>query len=140
MVNNSKETLSIIRNAVIRLFPDCRVILFGSRARNENSSDSDYDFLVITKNTIEIHKKRFYKSLLRKELAKYKIRCAAIAPGYINTEMVAAIKPEALERITSQVPLKRLGEMHEISQTVTFIIENDFVNGKILEIDGGLRI
>jgi 3-oxoacyl-[acyl-carrier protein] reductase len=75
-----------------------------------------------------------------KELAKYKIRCAAIAPGYVNTEMVAAIKPEALERITSQVPLKRLGEMHEISQTVSFIIENDFVNGKILEIDGGLRI
>jgi 3-oxoacyl-[acyl-carrier protein] reductase len=75
-----------------------------------------------------------------KELAKYHIRCAAIAPGYINTEMVAAIKPEALDRITSQVPLKRLGEMHEISQTVRFIIENDFINGKTLEIDGGLRI
>lgn len=75
-----------------------------------------------------------------KELAKYHTRCVAIAPGYINTEMVAAIKPEALERITAQVPLKRLGEMHEISKTVSFIIENDFVNGKTLEIDGGLRV
>lgn len=75
-----------------------------------------------------------------KELAKYKIRCAAIAPGYINTEMVAAMKPETLERITAQVPLKRLGAMHEITRTVSFIIENDFVNGRILEIDGGLRI
>ena len=75
-----------------------------------------------------------------KELAKYKIRCAAIAPGYVKTEMVAAIKPEVLEKITSQVPLKRLGEMQEISNTVGFIIENDFVNGRILEIDGGLRI
>lgn len=75
-----------------------------------------------------------------KELAKYKIRCAAIAPGYINTEMVAAIKPEALEKITAQIPLHRLGEMCEISRTVLFIIENDFVNGKTLEIDGGLRI
>jgi 3-oxoacyl-[acyl-carrier protein] reductase len=75
-----------------------------------------------------------------KELAKYNIRCAAIAPGYLNTGMVAAIKPEALEKITAQVPLKRLGEMHEISQTVCFIIENDFVNGRTLEIDGGLRI
>ena len=75
-----------------------------------------------------------------KELAKYKIRCAAIAPGYINTEMVAAVKPEVLERITAQIPLKRLGEMNEISQTVCFIIENDFINGRILEIDGGLRI
>jgi len=75
-----------------------------------------------------------------KELARYGIRCAAVAPGYINTEMVAAIKPEILEKITSQVPLRRLGEMTEISRTVRFIIENDYVNGKILEIDGGQRI
>jgi 3-oxoacyl-[acyl-carrier protein] reductase len=75
-----------------------------------------------------------------KELARYGIRCAAIAPGYTNTEMVAAIKPEALEKIKAQVPLRRLGEMSEISQTVRFIIENDFVNGKILEVDGGLRV
>ena len=75
-----------------------------------------------------------------KELARYKIRCAGIAPGYVNTEMVARIKPEALEKITAQVPLKRLGEMSEISKTVQFIIVNDFVNGKILEVDGGLRI
>ena len=61
-----------------------------------------------------------------KELARYNIRCAAIAPGYINTEMVRAIRPEVLDKITSQVPLKRLGEMHEISKTVQFIIEKRF--------------
>jgi 3-oxoacyl-[acyl-carrier protein] reductase len=75
-----------------------------------------------------------------KELARYGIRCAAIAPGYVRTEMVAAIKHEVLEKITAEVPLRRLGEMAEISQTIRFIIENDFINGKILEIDGGLRI
>ena len=75
-----------------------------------------------------------------KELARYKIRVAAVAPGYIGTEMVRAIKPEVLEKIVAQVPLKRLGEMSEISRTVQFIIENDFVNGRVLEIDGGLRI
>lgn len=75
-----------------------------------------------------------------KELAKHKIRCAAIAPGYVNTEMVAAINPNTLAKITEQVPIKRLGEMSEIAKTVCFIVENDFVNGKILEIDGGLRI
>ena len=75
-----------------------------------------------------------------KELARNNIRTAAIAPGYINTEMVAAIKPEALDKIRAQIPLRRLGEMDEIARTVRFIIENDFVNGRILEIDGGLRI
>ena len=99
MVNNSKETLSIVRNAVIRLFPDCRVILFGSRARNENSSDSDYDFLVITKNTIEIHKKRFYKSLLRKELAKYKIPADIL----IQSEDEVQLKKEITGHILREV-------------------------------------
>jgi 3-oxoacyl-[acyl-carrier protein] reductase len=75
-----------------------------------------------------------------KELARYNIRVVAIAPGYINTEMVASIKPAVLEKITAQVPLKRLGEMSEIAQTVQFIIENDFINGKVVEVDGGLRI
>jgi 3-oxoacyl-[acyl-carrier protein] reductase len=75
-----------------------------------------------------------------KELSRYKIRVAGIAPGYLNTEMVASVKPEVLENILDQVPLKRLGEPSEIVSTVRFIIENDFVNGRILEIDGGLRI
>lgn len=75
-----------------------------------------------------------------KELARGKIRVAAIAPGYVNTEMVAAIKPDVLEKIKARIPLKRLGEMDEIAATVRFIINNDFVTGRILEIDGGLRI
>jgi 3-oxoacyl-[acyl-carrier protein] reductase len=75
-----------------------------------------------------------------KELSRYKIRVAGIAPGYLNTEMVAAVKPEALEKIIDQVPVKRLGEPLEIASTVRFIIENEFVNGRILEVDGGLRI
>jgi len=75
-----------------------------------------------------------------KELSRYNIRCAAIAPGYIGTEMVKAIDSGVLEKIVKQVPLRRLGEPEEISKTIQFIIENDFINGKVLEIDGGLRI
>ena len=75
-----------------------------------------------------------------KELARYSIRVAAVAPGYINTEMVSTMPDEALGKITRQVPLGRLGEMDEIGDAVEFIIGNDFVTGKVLEIDGGLRI
>lgn len=99
MVNNSKETLSIIRKAVIRLFPDSRLILFGSRARNENSPESDYDFLVITKNTINIHEKRFYKSVLRKELAKYKITADIL----IQSEDEVQLKKEITGHILREV-------------------------------------
>ena len=75
-----------------------------------------------------------------KELARYKIRVAAVAPGYTRTEMAAAVSPTVLEKIVAQVPLRRLGEATEISSAVRFIIENDFVTGRIMEIDGGLRI
>jgi 3-oxoacyl-[acyl-carrier protein] reductase len=75
-----------------------------------------------------------------KELTRYGIRCVAIAPGYIGTEMVRTMNPEALEKIAAKIPAKRLGEPDEIAKTVEFILENDYVNGRVIEVDGGLRV
>ena len=75
-----------------------------------------------------------------KELARYGIRVGAVAPGYINTEMVAKIRPEVLDKIVEKIPVGRLGEMDEIAQAVQFIIRNDFFTGRVLEVDGGMRI
>lgn len=75
-----------------------------------------------------------------KELAKHKIRVAAIAPGVIGTDMVASMKPEALERMLKFVPVGRVGEAAEIAHTVQYLIENDFFTGRVLELDGGLRL
>jgi 3-oxoacyl-[acyl-carrier protein] reductase len=75
-----------------------------------------------------------------KELAQYGIRAAAIAPGYIRTEMTARINQKVIDEITAQIPLGRFGEMSEISKAVRFIIDCDFVNGRVIEVDGGHRI
>jgi 3-oxoacyl-[acyl-carrier protein] reductase len=75
-----------------------------------------------------------------KELARYAIRVNAIAPGFIKTEMVASMKPEILEKMSAGIPVQRLGEPREIAQTVAFILENDFVNGRVIEVDGGQRL
>jgi len=75
-----------------------------------------------------------------RELARYNIRSVAIAPGVFETEMVASLKPEAHERITSAVPLQRTGTVEELAHAVEFIIENDYFSGRILELDGGLRL
>ena len=75
-----------------------------------------------------------------KELARYGIRCAAIAPGFCSTEILAAMKPEMLARVKAAVPLHRLGDPAEIAATAVFIAENDFVTGRVLEVDGGLRL
>ena len=75
-----------------------------------------------------------------KELARFGIRVAGIAPGFIETEMTAGMKPEALERMTAGIPLKRMGKPEEIAHSAAYLFENDFYTGRILELDGGLRL
>ena len=72
--------------------------------------------------------------------ARFGIRTGAIAPGFIATDMVASMKPEALEKMEAQIPLGRMGTPDEIAQTVAFIFENDYVTGRVFEIDGGIRL
>ena len=75
-----------------------------------------------------------------KELARYGIRVAGVAPGFIETEMVASMKPEALQKMTAGIPLQRMGKPAEIAHSVAYIFENDYYTGRILELDGGLRL
>lgn len=74
-----------------------------------------------------------------KELARHNIRTGAIAPGFMATEMVASMKPEALDKMASGIPLKRLGDPAEIGQMAVAIFENDYISGRVFEVDGGLR-
>ncbi|MFO7287573.1 MAG: SDR family oxidoreductase [Gammaproteobacteria bacterium] len=75
-----------------------------------------------------------------KELAKHSIRVNAIAPGFVATEMVATMPSDILEKIAAGIPAGRLGEPEEIAHAAIFLLENDYMNGRVLEIDGGLRI
>ncbi|WP_152206429.1 SDR family oxidoreductase [Marinobacter changyiensis] len=75
-----------------------------------------------------------------KELARHGIRVMGIAPGFVGTEMTQSMKPEALERMTAAIPLKRMGRPEEIASTAAFIFENDYLSGRIIEVDGALRI
>jgi len=74
-----------------------------------------------------------------RELSVYDIRVAAIAPGFVRTPMTDRIPPMFLERIREQTPLKRFGEPDEFAHAITFVLENDYLNGTVLELDGGLR-
>lgn len=75
-----------------------------------------------------------------KELAKHQIRAAAIAPGFINTEILQDMKPEALDMLKKRVPLDRLGQPEEIAKTALFIFENDYLSGRTIYVDGGFRL
>jgi 3-oxoacyl-[acyl-carrier protein] reductase len=74
-----------------------------------------------------------------KELGMFKIRCACIAPGFFNTPSTKeSLSENMLAKWQKSVPLGRLGELDELLSSVEFIIRNDYFNGKILALDGGL--
>jgi 3-oxoacyl-[acyl-carrier protein] reductase len=74
-----------------------------------------------------------------KELGPLGIRVAAVAPGFTETESTREAVSEAVLRETvRRVPLRRLGRPEEIADGLLHVIENDFFNGKVFELDGGL--
>ncbi len=76
-----------------------------------------------------------------KELGGLGLRFAAIAPGFIDTPSTrAALSEAALARLQQQIPLRRLGELESIYLAVRHVIENDYLTGTVLEVDGGLVI
>ena len=76
-----------------------------------------------------------------KELGRLGIRCNAVAPGFIDTESTHnALNESIVKHILSNTPLRRLGKAEEVAQAVASIIHNDFMNGVVLNINGGLTI
>jgi 3-oxoacyl-[acyl-carrier protein] reductase len=74
-----------------------------------------------------------------RELAPYRIRVAALSPGFVETGMTVNIPPMFLDRIKAESPVGRFGELGEFADGLRFIIENDYFSGRILDLDGGLR-
>ncbi len=96
MINtNEIDCLRIIKKSVNELLPKSRVVLFGSRSRKEETASSDYDFLVITKDVLDVLKKRSIKADLRKRLAEHKIPADIL----IESENEIAVKKELVGHV-----------------------------------------
>jgi 3-oxoacyl-[acyl-carrier protein] reductase len=117
---------------MIRLGKGGAIINISSVSRHGNAGQTNY---AATKAGVVAMAETWAK-----ELARYGIRTGSIAPGYTRTEILAAMRPEVLEKMTSMVPLRRLGESAEIAHTAVYIAENDFFTGRCVDVDGGLRI
>jgi len=75
-----------------------------------------------------------------KELARHNIRVGAIAPGFVNTEMVKSIPEPVLDKIKDLIPLNRLAEPSEISHSVRYIIENEYFTTRTIPVGGGMQV
>jgi acetoacetyl-CoA reductase len=80
-----------------------------------------------------------FTKALAQEGARVGVTVNAIAPGYIDTDMVAAVPADVLEKIVAKIPVGRLGQAHEIARGVAFLCSDEagFVTGSTLSINGG---
>jgi NAD(P)-dependent dehydrogenase (short-subunit alcohol dehydrogenase family) len=76
---------------------------------------------------------------LAQETARKGITVNSVAPGYISTEMVAAVPQEALDKVIARIPVGRLGEAEEVARVVEFLADPDsaFITGQVYSVNGG---
>jgi acetoacetyl-CoA reductase len=80
-----------------------------------------------------------FTKALAQEGAARGITVNAVAPGYVDTEMVRAVPPDVLEKIVARIPVGRLGKAEDIARTVLFLVADDadFITGSTLSVNGG---
>jgi 3-oxoacyl-[acyl-carrier protein] reductase len=72
-----------------------------------------------------------------KELASKNIRCNAVAPGFIATDMTSA---QGENPLVEMIPLKRMGKPEEVAEAVAYLVQAEYVTGEVLRIDGGIAM
>ena len=126
-------------------FNMCRLVIDGMRERrfgrivnigSINGQAGQYGQVNYAAAKSGIH--GFTKALAQ-EGAGRGVTVNAIAPGYVDTEMVRAVPKDVLEKIVARIPVGRLGKAEDISRTVLFLVadEADFITGSTLSVNGG---
>ncbi len=135
----------VIRTNLSSCFNMCRHVIEGMRERkfgrivnigSVNGQAGQYGQVNYAAAKSGIH--GFTKALAQ-EGAKFNITVNAVAPGYVNTEMVRAVPENVLEKIIQRIPVGRLGETEDIVRAVLFLVadEADFITGSTVSVNGG---
>ncbi|AWJ94871.1 beta-ketoacyl-ACP reductase (plasmid) [Azospirillum baldaniorum] len=135
----------VIATNLTSCFNLCRNVIDGMRERgfgrivnigSVNGQAGQYGQVNYAAAKSGIH--GFTKALAQEGAAKG-VTVNAIAPGYIDTDMVRAVPPNVLEKIVARIPVGRLGKAEEIARGVLFLVGDDagFITGSTLSINGG---
>ncbi len=136
---------AVIDTNLTSCFNTCRLVIEGMRERefgrivnigSINGQAGQYGQVNYAAAKSGIH--GFTKALAQEGAAK-NITVNAIAPGYIDTDMVRAVPPNILEKIVAKIPVGRLGQPEDIARGVVFLVSDKagFITGSTLSINGG---
>lgn len=135
MDNNLKSVFNVCKHAVRPMMKQCKgsiINLSSVVGRSGNAGQSNY-------SASKAGVIAFTRSLA-KELGSRNIRCNAIAPGYIETEMTGQLDPEVSAAWNAKIPLGRPGTVEEVAELVAFLASDkaSYVTGQCWNICGGL--
>ena len=136
---------AVIQTNLSSCFNMCRAVIEGMRERNFgrivnigsiNGQAGQYGQVNYAAAKSGIH--GFTKALAQEGAARG-ITVNAVAPGYVDTDMVRAVPPDVLEKIVARIPVGRLGKAEDIARTVLFLVADDadFITGSTLSVNGG---
>jgi len=136
---------AVIQTNLTSCFNTARAVIEGMRSRgfgrivnigSINGQAGQYGQVNYAAAKSGIH--GFTKALAQEGAARG-ITVNAVAPGYVDTEMVRAVPADVLEKIIARIPVGRLGKAEDIARTVLFLVadEADFITGSTLSVNGG---
>jgi acetoacetyl-CoA reductase len=136
---------AVIQTNLTSCFNTARAVIDGMRSRgfgrivnigSINGQAGQYGQVNYAAAKSGIH--GFTKALAQEGAARG-ITVNAVAPGYVDTEMVRAVPADVLEKIIARIPVGRLGTAEDIARTVLFLVadEADFITGSTLSVNGG---
>ena len=142
---NYEQWNAVIQTNLSSCFNMSRAVIEGMRARSFgrivnigsiNGQAGQYGQVNYAAAKSGIH--GFTKALAQEGAARG-ITVNAVAPGYVDTEMVRAVSAEVLEKIVARIPVGRLGKPEDIARAVLFLVadEADFITGSTLSVNGG---
>lgn len=108
------------------------IVNISSISRTGNAGQSNYSAAKAAVESMSV--------VWARELARYGIRVGTVAPGFTQTDILASMRPELLDRTAASVPLRRAATPDEIAHAVLFIFETDYFSGRCLDVDGGMRL